>query len=95
VNAEPGDEFSTRLAKIEAMRARGEEPYPARFDRTHTLRDVRAHWDDKVDEGVSTDDVVRVAGRVLLLRRLRSLRRRGRSRRLDRCARNGHEDQTR
>jgi lysyl-tRNA synthetase, class II len=68
VNAEAGDEFSARLAKVEAMRARGEDPYPARFDRTHTLHEVRTHWDDKVDEGASTDDVVRVAGRVLLLR---------------------------
>ncbi len=29
---------------------------------------MRARWDDKVDAGASTDDVVRVAGRVLLLR---------------------------
>ncbi len=68
MNAEAGDEFSARLAKVEAMRTRGEDPYPARFDRTHTLHEVRSHWDDKVDEGASTDDVVRVAGRVLLLR---------------------------
>ncbi len=58
MNAETGDEFSARLAKIEAMRARGEDPYPARFDRTHTLHEVRTRWDDKVDEGASTDDVV-------------------------------------
>jgi lysyl-tRNA synthetase class 2 len=29
---------------------------------------VREHWDDRVDAGSSTDDVVRVAGRVLLKR---------------------------
>jgi lysyl-tRNA synthetase class 2 len=61
-------EFASRLAKLEAMRARGEDPYPVRFDRTHTLGEVRAHWDGKVEDGTTTDDVVRVAGRVLLLR---------------------------
>ena len=62
------DEFAARLAKVDALRARGADPYPVRFDRTHTLREVREHWDDKVDAGASTDDVVRVAGRVLLKR---------------------------
>ena len=59
------DEFANRLAKVEAIRARGENPYPVTFDRTHTLAQVRANWDDKVDAGASTDDVVRVAGRVV------------------------------
>jgi lysyl-tRNA synthetase class 2 len=62
------DEFAIRMAKVDALRASGEDPYPVRFDRTHTLAEVRAHWEDKVDVGGSTDDVVRVAGRVLLLR---------------------------
>jgi lysyl-tRNA synthetase class 2 len=62
------DEVAQRLAKIEKMRARGDDPYPVRFDRTHALADVRAQWDDKVDAGTTTDDTVRVAGRVLLKR---------------------------
>ncbi len=62
------DELAARLAKVDEMRARGADPYPVRFDRTHTLREVREHWDDKIDPGASTDDVVRVAGRVLLKR---------------------------
>ena len=62
------DEFAARLAKVEEIRARGEDPYPVKFDRTHTLAEVRAHWDDKVDPGATTEDVVRVAGRVLLKR---------------------------
>ena len=37
-----------------------------RFDRTHTLAEVREHWDDRVEAGTTTDDVVRVAGRVML-----------------------------
>jgi len=65
VSVETGDEFSTRLAKVDAIRARGDDPYPVRFDRTHSLGEVRVHWDDKVESGASTDDVVRVAGRVV------------------------------
>jgi len=62
------DERSARLARIEAMRARGEDPYPVRFDRTHTLAEVREHWDTRLETGAASDEVVRVAGRVLLLR---------------------------
>ena len=69
MTAETGDEFRARLGKVDDIRARGDDPYPVRFDRTHTLAEVREHWDDKVDVGASTDDVVRVAGRVLLERR--------------------------
>jgi lysyl-tRNA synthetase, class II len=62
---EAQDEFANRLAKVEAIRARGDDPYPVKFDRTHSLGEVREHWDDKVEAGASTDDVVRVAGRVV------------------------------
>ena len=31
------DEFAARLAKVDEMRARGDDPYPVRFDRTHHL----------------------------------------------------------
>jgi lysyl-tRNA synthetase class 2 len=62
------DEFAARLAKVEEIRARGDDPYPVRFARTHTLKEVREQWDDKIEAGASTDDVVRVAGRVLLKR---------------------------
>ena len=31
------------------MRARGEDPYPVRFDRTHTLAEVREHWDERIE----------------------------------------------
>ena len=62
------DERAARLARVEAIRARGDDPYPVRFDRTHTLAEVREHWDDRIDAGTTTDEVVRVAGRVLLRR---------------------------
>jgi lysyl-tRNA synthetase class 2 len=62
------DELEARLAKVEELRARGEDPYPVRFDRTHTLGEVREHWDDKIDPGTTSEDRVRVGGRVLLKR---------------------------
>ena len=45
-------------AQVEAIRARGEDPYPVRFDRTHTLAEVREHWDDRIETGTTSDDVV-------------------------------------
>jgi lysyl-tRNA synthetase class 2 len=62
------DERAARRAHVEAIRARGEDPYPVRFDRTHTLAEVREHWDARVETGTTSDDVVSVAGRVWLRR---------------------------
>ena len=60
-------EKARRLALIESMRTDGVEPYPYRFDRTHTVGDVRDRW-GALEPGVETDDPVAVAGRVLLKR---------------------------
>ena len=59
-----GDERATRVAQVAAMRARGEDPYPVRFDRTHSLTEVRERWGEHVETGTTSDDIVRVAGRV-------------------------------
>jgi lysyl-tRNA synthetase, class II len=64
----PGDERSRRLAKVDALRATGVDPYPVRFDRTHTAADLHARWGD-LEPGAETDDGVAVAGRILLIRR--------------------------
>jgi lysyl-tRNA synthetase class 2 len=63
-----GDERAARLARVEAIRGRGDDPYPVRFDRTHTLSEVRERWDDRIETGTSSDEVVSVAGRVWLRR---------------------------
>ena len=63
----PG-ERARRLAKVEAARAAGAEPYPVRFDRTCTLSELRAAHAGLV-AGTETDVEVRVAGRIMLLRR--------------------------
>jgi lysyl-tRNA synthetase class 2 len=61
------DERTARLHAVEALRAQGIDPYPVRFDRSHTIADVRDRW-ESLDAGAETDEVVRVAGRVLLRR---------------------------
>ena len=60
-------ERERRTARVNEIRAAGVEPYPYRFDRTHTLAEVRERWGD-LDEGSETGDRVSVAGRVMLLR---------------------------
>jgi lysyl-tRNA synthetase, class II len=57
-----------RLAKLADLRAAGIEPYPYRFDRTHTVAEVRVEHAD-LGPGTETDAAVTVAGRVLLIRR--------------------------
>jgi len=56
-----------RLAKVEALRAAGVDPYPVRFDRTHTAAQIRdAH--DGIAAGEGTGVRVAVAGRLMLRR---------------------------
>lgn len=57
-----------RLAKLEALRARGIEPYPVRFDRDTTAAAIRAEFPD-LAAGTDTGKVVKIAGRVLGERR--------------------------
>jgi lysyl-tRNA synthetase, class II len=63
------EESAQRLAKIEALRGKGINPYPNRFDRTHTLAEiVRAHRDTSADDLEALNLEVRIAGRVLTKR---------------------------
>ena len=56
-----------RLARVTELRNRGEQPYPYRFDRSHTLGEVRAEW-GSLDDGIETEHAVTVAGRIMLKR---------------------------
>jgi lysyl-tRNA synthetase class 2 len=56
-----------RLARVQELRDAGTEPYPYRFDRSHTLREIRDRW-GSLEPGTETDDEVDAAGRLLLLR---------------------------
>ncbi len=60
-------ERARRQAQVDEWRAAGRQPYPYRFDRTHTAAEVRAQWGD-LPPGTETDAKVAVAGRVLLKR---------------------------
>jgi lysyl-tRNA synthetase class 2 len=60
-------EKARRLARVDELRARGEQPYPYRFDRSHTLGEVRSRW-SSLEPGAETADEVEVAGRVMLFR---------------------------
>jgi lysyl-tRNA synthetase, class II len=65
---EPQDERARRLAKLDALRADGVDPYPVRFERDHTATELHEHYDG-LEAGAESGDVVRVAGRLLLIRR--------------------------
>ena len=62
------DQRVQRLAKIDALRAEGIDPYPVRFDTDATAAALRAEFAE-LEPGTSTDRHVRIAGRILLLRR--------------------------
>ena len=57
-----------RLEKLDELRGRGIDPYPVRFERTHTAGAIRATHPD-LAPGTETDERVALAGRVMLLRR--------------------------
>jgi len=57
-----------RRAKVAALRARGIEPYAVRWERSHSLADVRARWAE-LDDGSETGEHVTVAGRLVAKRR--------------------------
>ena len=60
-------EKARRIAAVESMREAGDNPYPYRFDRTHTLGEIRAAHGG-LEAGAETDVEVAVAGRVMLKR---------------------------
>ncbi len=59
---------SQRLAKVEALRERGIEPYPATYERDHTAADLHGRFADLAADA-NTGAHVRVAGRLQLIRR--------------------------
>ena len=61
-------ERALRLADVEALRREGVDPYPVRFDRDRTLSELRREF-GTLAAGTETEVPVRVAGRIVLLRR--------------------------
>jgi lysyl-tRNA synthetase class 2 len=60
-------EKARRVAAVERLRESGTNPYPYRFDRSHTLAEIRAAH-ASLEPGTETDEAVAVAGRVMLKR---------------------------
>ncbi|MCX8006629.1 MAG: lysine--tRNA ligase [Coriobacteriia bacterium] len=64
---QPDDPFAARLVKVAAMRASGDEPYKARYDRTHLAAGLHAeHKDLPAGEGSGVS--ASVAGRIMAKR---------------------------
>ncbi len=60
-------EKARRLGSLDALRAVGTNPYPYRFDRSHTLGEIRKEY-GALEAGSETETNVTVAGRILLKR---------------------------
>ena len=56
-----------RLTKLDALRGRGIDPYPVTYPRDHDVGSVRAEF-GALAAGTTTETVVRVAGRLMLIR---------------------------
>jgi lysyl-tRNA synthetase class 2 len=61
------EQMRVRRQKRERLLASGRPAYPVWVERTHTLAQVREQWGE-LPAGAQTDDVVRIAGRVVHLR---------------------------
>ena len=57
-----------RRVKLARLRAAGIDAFPVGFRRSHTLEEVRRGWEEALEPGQESDDVVRVAGRIVLKR---------------------------
>ncbi len=60
-------EKAKRLNKIGALRDGGTNPYPYRFDRSHSIGELRSQF-DTLEPGTETEHRVTVAGRMMLRR---------------------------
>ena len=60
-------ERSRRLNAVNELRGTGSNPYPYRFDRTHTLGELRKTF-ASLEAGSETETVAAVAGRIMLKR---------------------------
>jgi lysyl-tRNA synthetase class 2 len=60
-------ERNRRLTAVNELRAAGANPYPYRFDRTHTLGELREMF-SALEAGNETETVTSVAGRIMLKR---------------------------
>jgi lysyl-tRNA synthetase, class II len=67
------EEFQNRTKKLEEIRELGVEPYPYRFDPTHTAREIQEAYQENPignseEAAQGTTPFVRIAGRMILFR---------------------------
>ncbi len=65
--ADASEQMHVRMEKRGKLLARGEEPYPVRLERSHSLADIRAKYPE-LEPDTATGDVVGVVGRVVFVR---------------------------
>ncbi len=63
------DLINERLRKLDEIRAKGINPYPYRYDKTHLAADISSKY-AKLKKEEHTTDTVKVAGRIIALRRM-------------------------
>jgi lysyl-tRNA synthetase class 2 len=68
VSESPRDVQAVRREKLARLRARGVEPFALRFDRDALVSEVREKFGN-TEPGESTGEIVKVAGRLMALRR--------------------------
>ncbi len=62
------EQMRVRRAKRDRIIADGGQAYPVSVPRTHEIADIRAQYDDALEAGEETQDLVGVAGRVVFVR---------------------------
>ena len=63
------DLINERLRKLDEIRKLGVNPYPYRYDKTHLATDISSKY-SKLKNEEHTTDTVKVAGRIIALRRM-------------------------
>ena len=68
MDAPPHELVRVRLEKLARIRARGIDPYPQRFDRTHTTKEAVSLFEAQEQLGNAATEAVTVAGRMVAFR---------------------------
>ena len=63
-----GEALGTKLEKVKALIKSGKEIYKTRFDKSHSVADIKARYSG-LKTGDSADDVFRIAGRLMSFRK--------------------------
>ncbi len=56
--------------KLNELKKAGINPFPYRFSKSHSTQDIRVTYNDKLENGEKTSDIVYLAGRVLTMRNM-------------------------